>query len=77
MYIFRVLPEYTIYFSVYKKPVSGIVHCLYKLCQTVPAFCLVLYESHYIYRIWGLNAIVFSEKGVSCSVFSTSYCLYR
>ena len=25
----------------------------------------------------GLNLIVFSEKGVSCSVLFTSYCFYR
>ena len=29
----------------------------------------------YIYIMWGLNLIVFSIKGVSCSVLSTSYCL--
>ena len=29
------------------------------------------------YTIWGQNLIVFSEKGVSCSVLITSYCLYR
>ena len=30
-----------------------------------------------LYTIWGLNLIVFSEKGVSSSVLFTSYCLYR
>ena len=30
-----------------------------------------------VYTIWGLNLIVFSEKGVSCSVLFTSYCLYH
>ena len=30
-----------------------------------------------IYTIWGLNLIVSSEKGVSCSVMFASYCLYR
>ena len=28
-------------------------------------------------HIWGLTLIVFSEKGISCSVLFTSYCLYR
>ena len=31
----------------------------------------------YIYTTWDLNLIVFSGKGVSCSVLITSYCLYR
>ena len=30
-----------------------------------------------LYTIWGLSLIVFSEKGVSCSVLFTSYCLYH
>ena len=30
-----------------------------------------------LYKIWGLNLRVSSEKGVSCSVLFTSYCLYR
>ena len=30
-----------------------------------------------VYTISGLNLIVFSEKGVSCSVLFTPYCLYR
>ena len=33
-------------------------------------------DLYYIYIIWCLNLIVFSEKGVSCSVLFTSYCLY-
>ena len=28
-----------------------------------------------VYTIWGLNLIVSSEKGVSCSVSFTSYCV--
>ena len=35
-----------------------------------------LKEPKNIRTIWGLNLIVFSEKGVSCSVLFTSYCLY-
>ena len=30
-----------------------------------------------VYTIWGLNLIVSSEKGVTCSVLFTAYCLYR
>ena len=30
-----------------------------------------------LYTIWGLTLVVSSEKGVSCSVLFTSYCLYR
>ena len=33
-----------------------------------------IYIYIYIYFIWGLNLIVLSEKGVSCSVLFTSYC---
>ena len=30
-----------------------------------------------LYTVWGLNLIVSSEKGVSCSVLFTLHCLYR
>ena len=38
---------------------------------------IYIYIYIYTHTICGLNLIVFSEKGVSCSVLFTSYCLYR